>query len=146
MRLRLALVEDLPNIIKLEETFDVGDRASKESYKRLLKSESVWVLENNKTIVGSAIVLVRANSRTARLYSVTVVENLRGQGLGKKIINEIVDKLKNLNYDKLSLEVKESNFNAQKLYESLGFEFIKSIENYYADSSAAKRYVKSLKG
>jgi ribosomal protein S18 acetylase RimI-like enzyme len=144
MQFRLALVEDLPSIIKLEQTFDVGDRASKESYKRLLKSKSVWILESNKIIIGSAIVLIRTNSRIARLYSITVAENLRGQGLGKKIINEIVDKLKNLNYDKLSLEVKESNTQAWKLYESLDFEFIKSIENYYADSSAAKRYVKSL--
>lgn len=145
MQLRPASVEDLPDIVKLEETFEPGDRFSEQSYRYLIRSNSfVWVLEDTE-FIGTAVVLVRKNSKTARLYTVAISEKFRGQGLGKRFITDIVEKLTSLGYNKLSLEVKESNINAWKLYESLGFKLQNLIENYYADGSTAKRYVKDLK-
>ena len=54
-----------------------------------------------------------------------IIDIFRGYGLGKMLINEIVNSSKNANIDRLSIKVEEDNFIAEKLYKSIGF-----IEEY----------------
>ena len=56
------------------------------------------------------------------VHDVVVDHRFRGKGLGRKLLQQIVDIAADRGYCKVSLEVREDNLTAQSLYASLGFE------------------------
>jgi GNAT superfamily N-acetyltransferase len=76
--------------------------------------------------VGMAICFLGFSTFYARpvinIHDFTVLAEYRRQGIGKKLIERIVQKAKELNCCKITLEVQEKNVNALHLYESCGFE------------------------
>ncbi|MFX0133778.1 MAG: GNAT family N-acetyltransferase, partial [Candidatus Hodarchaeota archaeon] len=74
---------------------------------------------------------VKKNS--ALVYAIGVLENYRRQGIGKLLINHLIDNLKkHIDIKELYLHVQESNNVAFNFYEKLGFKFIKTIKNFYS--------------
>ncbi|WP_219584529.1 GNAT family N-acetyltransferase, partial [Vibrio parahaemolyticus] len=50
--------------------------------------------------------------------------DLRGKGLGKKLLKQVISDSKRFGYKELRLEVYKSNIAARKLYEKLGFSYV----------------------
>jgi RimJ/RimL family protein N-acetyltransferase len=65
---------------------------------------------------------------------ISILEEYRGLGLGKKLMLLLIEKAENLGKLKIDLDVREDNLNAIKLYESVGFkhEGIK-IDGFFVD-------------
>jgi ribosomal protein S18 acetylase RimI-like enzyme len=55
------------------------------------------------------------------IHDIIVDNNFRGKGIGRTLMDAIVQKAKALDCSKITLEVREDNVIAQKLYKSLGF-------------------------
>lgn len=56
----------------------------------------------------------------------------RGKGVGKKVLNKCIDyAVHNMKMKKIKLEVKNDNFHAIKLYESMEFKFIKNTNECF---------------
>jgi ribosomal protein S18 acetylase RimI-like enzyme len=55
------------------------------------------------------------------IHDIIVENNFRGKGIGRTLMNAIVQKAKALDCAKITLEVRGDNVIAQKLYKSLGF-------------------------
>ena len=56
------------------------------------------------------------------IHDVVVLDTFRGKGLGKLLIKHLNEVAKERGYCKLSLEVREDNSGAQKVYKELGFD------------------------
>ncbi len=56
------------------------------------------------------------------IHDVVVLDGYRGKGLGNALINELIRVSTERGYCKLTLEVREDNYGAQKVYRDLGFE------------------------
>ena len=56
------------------------------------------------------------------VHDVIVKPEFRGYGVGKALMNGIIDKAKEMGCSKLTLEVRNDNVVAQNLYKKLGFE------------------------
>ena len=69
----------------------------------------------------------------ADIVNVIVQKQYRNQGIGSSLISHSIKENK---LQKLNLEVKESNNNAIKFYENLGFKKIRIIKNYYGNENA----------
>ena len=67
----------------------------------------------------------------AYINNIAVLKEFRKQGIGNKLVNEILEVCKNKSCKFVTLEVRESNFPAISLYEKLGFERITVRKNYY---------------
>jgi len=63
-----------------------------------------------------------ATGSKAWIEDVTVDENYRGRGYGKKIVEHAIDFLRNLGVDALSLTSNASRVAANELYQKSGFE------------------------
>ncbi|EGQ8523173.1 GNAT family N-acetyltransferase [Vibrio parahaemolyticus] len=50
--------------------------------------------------------------------------DLRGKGLGEKLLKQVISDSKRFGYKELRLEVYKSNIAARKLYEKLGFSYV----------------------
>jgi ribosomal protein S18 acetylase RimI-like enzyme len=56
------------------------------------------------------------------IHDVFVFKAHRGKGVGRKLMNAIIDEAKRRQCSRITLEVRKDNLNAQNLYCSLGFE------------------------
>lgn len=66
------------------------------------------------------------NAKTPEL-TVSVVENYRKLGIGKKLITSMIEELQQLGYEQVSLSVDKLN-HAFEIYKKQGFEVVKSDE------------------
>lgn len=66
------------------------------------------------------------------ISNVAVDLDLRRNGIGDALITEMTDRAKRLDLSFLTLEVRESNAAARRLYEKHGFSDVGLRKNYYA--------------
>jgi ribosomal-protein-alanine N-acetyltransferase len=65
------------------------------------------------------------------ITTIAVDPKRRGEGIGRKILEHLIEKAKENDLDWISLEVRITNTVAQKLYKSLGFEVVGIRKGYY---------------
>ncbi|HAS6475743.1 TPA: GNAT family N-acetyltransferase [Vibrio parahaemolyticus] len=75
-------------------------------------------------------------ARTWVLNDLFVLDTARRQGVAKKLMDAAKDMGKKDNVKGLALETAESNVNAQKLYESLGYERESGTYHYFLQLQA----------
>ena len=95
------------------------------------------------SLAGAIVVLLRANSRVARIHSVAVDPAQRRRGLGTQLINSVIRRLPK-RCTSVALEVRPDNTPARELYARLGFVHSGTRPDYYSDGSAGLTYVRSL--
>lgn len=69
------------------------------------------------------------------ITSVTVVKHLRGMGYGREQVLHLLDVARKKGAGVATLEVRESNIPARRLYESLGFRSVGRRRGYYAKTN-----------
>ncbi len=88
-----------------------------------------WVVENLSRLVGHGILSEAAGE--AHLLNVCIHPGHQGNGLGRQLVEFMIDCARSKNAQRVFLEVRPSNHVAYKLYESIGFNEIGVRENYY---------------
>ena len=88
-----------------------------------------WVLELKGTVVGHAVLSVGAGE--AHLLNLTVEAGRQGQGLGRFLLRQIVERARARAADVLFLEARPSNRAALHLYRSEGFAHVGTRPKYY---------------
>jgi [ribosomal protein S18]-alanine N-acetyltransferase len=125
--------------VALERATFAGDRLSRRSLRRLLTRPTAHlVVVERGAVVGYALTLFRAASRSARLYSLAVDTACRGQGIGRALIAGSAATAARRGCRALNLEVRVDNRAALALYASLGFADRGERPNYYEDGTAAR--------
>lgn len=146
--IRQALASDVDGLVALEYAVFAADRLSRRSFRRLVASPSARVLvaAEQDRIVGCAIVLFRAGSRSARLYSIAVTPGMAGAGRGRALLSSAAAAAAERGCTQLRLEVREDNPRAMALYEMNGFVPTGRRPGYYADGATAVRYARPIAG
>ena len=130
---RLCEEKDLPFVMELDrEAF--FDPWSRDTWQGELQNKiAVWLVEElNNQIVGYAGIWVVAVE--AQVMRVAVKEELRNQGLGLALTRALVQKAWDAGADAVTLEVRERNAAAQKVYERCGFVSEGVRPGYYEDT------------
>ncbi len=65
-----------------------------------------------------------AVGRYAQIEEVQVLPRYRGKGVGKKLLESVLDRLRALLLDAAYIETTEENFAARHLYETAGFQLL----------------------
>ena len=77
------------------------------------------VAKNNDEIVGFAGIWISIDE--AHVTNIVTKKDLRKNGIGSTLLEELINLSKNLNLVSITLEVNENNLDAIKLYEKFGF-------------------------
>lgn len=93
----------------------------------------VFAFEGDK-VIGYAIMLEVVDEAT--LMDIAVDSAARGQGVGRALVDFVMDTSVKNGMSEIWLEVRESNYAAISLYESSGFEHIETRKNYYTVESS----------
>lgn len=142
-----ATVEHLDLLLDLEEKCFTGDKLSRRSMRRFLLSEqSVFrVAMVDDKCVGYLLIIFYRGTRLARLYSIAVNPDWRGQGIARQLMLSGEHEAQQQGALYFRLEVNNTNESAIKLYESLGFIKFGFIQDYYEDHSDALRLQKRIR-
>ncbi|MFV1849985.1 MAG: peptidase C39 family protein [Thalassospira sp.] len=143
---RLAQASDIDALCEIEnQSFDI-DRLNRRAFKRFVGSETarLSVAANGDTIVGYALVIFRRNVALARLYSLAVAPEMRGQGIGRALIARAEELSLDFGAPILRLEVSQKNQTAIDLFASAGYREFALYPDYYPDHSDALRMEREL--
>jgi GNAT superfamily N-acetyltransferase len=87
--------------------------------------ERCWIADVEDRPVGS-VFLVRHNDEVAKLRLLLVDPAGRGQGLGKRLVDECISFAKARGYRRITLWTQSILVAARKIYQDSGFELVKS--------------------
>ena len=145
--IRPAARGDSNALLELEQVSFSGDRLSLRRFRHWIKTDNrvFLVAEQDDTLLGYVLVLLRRGTRLARLYSLAVGPAGRGKGIGKALLTAAEDASSRSGRLYMRLEVAEHNSAAIALYQQLGYRTFGSYANYYEDSGNALRMQKRIR-
>ena len=91
------------------------------------------VAEVNNKVVGFAGLWAICNE--GHITNIAVHPNYRGQGIGSKLVESLIENSSSWYINSLTLEVRASNKIAQNLYKKYGFKEEGMRKHYYQDNN-----------
>lgn len=129
--------EDLAQIVELEKKcFD--DAWNLEQIEKELEVNPFstgYMLKENDRVVAYAFMW--ETFEMAQIARIGVAPDHRQKHYGQKMMEELFEKARSAGCEYMSLEVRESNIAAFKLYEKLGFVTVNISKGYYSDNENA---------
>lgn len=126
---------DVQEILKLDNSYNCDKYSEKQILDFFnINYYRVIVAKESDKIIGYicfSIIFEECN-----LIKIVVDKDYRKMGIGKNLVNEMINTCKENNVSKIYLEVREDNISAISFYEKLGFEFENLRPNYYGDINA----------
>jgi ribosomal-protein-alanine N-acetyltransferase len=133
---------ELMNEKFIEQIYNIEKASFKESYtkqflKYLLKicPNTFLIATINGMPIGYIVTLIQ--EKKAKLISLAIAPEWRKMGFGECLIKRILERIKSYDARDISLEVRETNYNAISLYKKLGFRIEGKIPNYYENQESA---------
>ncbi|OTG85177.1 hypothetical protein B9T27_02940 [Acinetobacter sp. ANC 4648] len=110
--------------LKINPTFLVLSGITQKEYFLKIDQNSVFIKYHHADKLAGFISFYCNNYETKEAFITLVLVDIefRGLKIGKKMFGDLFEFIKNKNFEKCSLEVRQNNVSALKLYESLGFE------------------------
>ena len=127
--LRKMLESDTAAVAALEKQVSLDPWPEKLFSDCIRVGYSCWVLENNNEIVGFGLLSCAAGE--AHILNLVIDSNWRRQGVGRRMMQHLVNITRELKADIVYLEVRESNLIARELYRKLSFTEIGIRKGYY---------------
>lgn len=128
-QLRPMQMDDLDAIMQIEPTIYSHPWTRGNFSDSLNSGYSVWVLEENKEIIGYALMMMVLDE--AHLLNLSIAKTHQKQGLGRYLLEHMLKIAKNHKAANMFLEVRPSNISAIALYENMGFCEMAVRRGYY---------------
>lgn len=145
--IRPAHRHDLATLVSIENQAFTTDRFSRRSFHYLLTKANAMTLvfEQEEQLLGYAMLLFHTGTSLARLYSLAVLPEHQGKGIGKKLIEAAEQAAQEHDCISLRLEVRCDNSSGINFYKQSGYkQFGKVVSDYYEDHMDALRFEKLL--
>lgn len=143
---RPAQLSDVNALVQLENRCFDDDRISRRSFRRFIEMprDALIVAENAGRIVGYSLIFMHNATRLARIYSIAVDPECRGQKLGERLLKESERRAAEVGRIIMRLEVRPDNGPAIALYRRLGYRQFGTYRDYYADHADALRFERRI--
>ena len=131
--IRNANLNDASKILNLLLSYSNNAHIDKEYIKKdMMKDYSNYIVyENENKVIG--IINYQKFDSYAEIIDIVVDSEYRRKHIGSNLLEYAINILKSCD---ITLEVRESNSNAIKLYEKFGFKIIGIREKYYKEENA----------
>lgn len=141
---RQATTADLDALTALENRTFTSDKISRRSFRHFLDTSQNALLVIGDPVIAYGLILFHRGTSLARVYSLTVAPEARGQGHARRLMLALEEAACQRDALFLRLEVATHNQAAIHLYRSLGYRPIKQLPGYYEDGGDALRMEKPL--
>jgi [ribosomal protein S18]-alanine N-acetyltransferase len=133
MIFRPMLEVDLPQVVEIEKV-SLPSPWSKELFEEELKRDVAYyfVMEEEGQVAG--YMGYWEAPQEAHIINLAIAPKFRGRGLGRQMIEYCLDFARKRGAGLATLEVRESNEAARKLYEKCDFRMVAIRKKYYSDN------------
>jgi [ribosomal protein S18]-alanine N-acetyltransferase len=122
-----------------------GHLLARASFRRLLASPSAtFIVAEAAELAGYVLVLYRAHSSAARMYSIGVTRKFRRRGLARILVAAAEKDAVSRGRKAMRLEVRADERGTIALYESSGYRRVGRAAGYYGGRVDALRFEKAL--
>lgn len=138
VQLRAFTLSDLSCVMEIEaSSFDEVHAYPESQFESLHNKhpEGFIVAELQEKVVGYVIGYVSNN--VGEIDSIAVVPSFRRLRIGKKLVEYILGRFREMGVKTASLEVHTSNKTAICFFERIGFQIVEAIKEYYEDGGDA---------
>ena len=128
---KLALVEDLDQVLKIDNSLFELDKYSIQTFKDALDNDTqklIVACDNNRVL---GYILFSYVMDEAELLKIGVATQFQRLGVGKILHESMIQNLKEQSVKNIFLEVRIDNNSAIKFYEKNGYEKVTIREKYY---------------
>ena len=123
-------IDDISEVAAIEDSLFSKPWGEVGFFSFLMREDTLFlVAEEEGTIVGYCGVVMVLDE--GDITNVAVLSNRQGRGIGRQLVQALIQKTEERGVVHLHLEVRESNQRAIALYESLAFEKAGLRKNYY---------------
>ena len=144
--IRLATLDDLDGLVELEDRCFTSDRLSRRNFRYMLTdaraATQVW--DEAGRLRGYVLVLFSKGTALARLYSIAVDAQMRGRGVGRRLIEAAEASALARGCVSMRSEVRRDNQASLALFERAGYEVFDEVDDYYEDHMGAIRFERTL--
>lgn len=126
MKIKLMSIEDYDSVYQLwTNTEGMGMRSLDDSFEgidKFLKRNPTtnFIAQAENKVIG--VILCGHDGRRGYIYHTAVSTDYRGRGIGRALVNAVVDALKKEEINKVVLVVFSSNNLGNKFWQALGFD------------------------
>jgi ribosomal protein S18 acetylase RimI-like enzyme len=144
--IRKARLNDLARVTEIEWSMFNSDQLSRQSLRRYMQvpSAAMIVAEDDKKIIGYALIGLRKGSKIGRLYSIAVDKACGKRGVGRALLAASEQVAKKRKCTLFALEARADNHRAIKLYQKNSYRLTGREKNWYEDGGAALKFEKAL--
>ncbi|ABK42749.1 GCN5-related N-acetyltransferase [Magnetococcus marinus MC-1] len=146
-RVRPATLEDLSALVALERACFSRDRISRRSFRHFIqRAHAVFLVavEENHTLSGYGVLLLRRGAQLARIYSLAVAPEMRGGGRAKLLLKALEEAALEHRTAWVRLELHQDNEAAIALYQNRGYRPFERFIDKDEGFAEAVRMEKSL--
>jgi [ribosomal protein S18]-alanine N-acetyltransferase len=137
---RLMTIEDIPQVHKIDQLSFSLPWPEKSYHFELTKNPSTLALvaeigPNNSAplVIGMSIVWIIFDE--AHIATIAIYPDFRGNGYGKRLLAETLQRSVQRGAHMATLEVREGNTVAQQMYQEFGFKIVGRRLRYYHDNN-----------
>jgi len=133
--MRFATLDDIDTLLQLETLFPEY-RLGKQAFTFLLTRAHAYVVVYlaEEQIVGDIVITYRLTRLQARLYSLVVAPSHRGQGIAHALLQAGECLVKQQGCTEITLELRQDNESALRLYTGANYRISAQLANYYGDN------------
>jgi len=134
VHIRWMIRRDMPEVIGIESaSFEFS--WLEDDFIRCLRQRNCigMVAEHNERVVGFMIYELHRNR--LHILNFAVHPDFRRRGIGQQMVRKLVGKLAPQRRNRIVLEVRETNLDAQLFFRSLGFRAISLLRDFYDDTT-----------
>jgi len=146
LRIAEARPDDLEALLGLETAVFAHDRLSRRAFRHQIRHGRGVILtarDADGRLLGYVLVRWAKGRRAGRVYSLARAPTAP-PGTGRALLEAAIGRIRAEGLTEVRLEVSPENARARRLYERMGFEVTRRIEDYYEDGGPALRMRLSL--
>ncbi len=144
INIRKSTENDLVFLEHVERTcFPVFQQSTRKMLQKSLVSptQEVWIAEETteQENLLAGVLILHTRLRTMRIYSIGVLPEFQGRGIGHKILSHACNQAIARGFEKIILEARKKDEKLIEWYLKAGFVVTHEIENYYTAGEDALR-------
>lgn len=133
VHIRWMIRRDMPAVLAIEEqSFEFA--WTEDDFIRCLRQRNCigMVAEQDEQVVGFMIYELHKNR--LHVLNFAVAEEVRRHGVGRAMISKLLSKLSHERRNRIMLEVRETNLDAQLFFKQIGFRAVSVLRDFYDDT------------
>lgn len=139
IHLRWMIDRDIDEVVAIERrSFEFPWTEQEIRQFRQQRNGFGFVVEHDERVVG--FVLYEVHPHRLHVVNLAVQPEFRRRGVGATMVRYLVDKLSAQRRNRIVLEVRERNLDAQLFFRAMGFHAVKVLRDFY-DNSPEDAYV-----